>query len=209
VAPRPRRWRPDQTLHFAVFNDVDTLDPAVTDLEVDSEIAQNVFDGPFRYDNELNLVPDIATVVPTDSNGGVTNNEMTYTINLWHDVTFSNGDKVTSKDVLYSWNRAAALNGPYAGSIFGLVNGFAAVQAAAAATPPAGKTKQQNIEDQLAAGNTAFEMSGLIAPDPYTVVINLAKPAGFFLSALALQSASGMILDRPVTCDPPLRNWSL
>jgi oligopeptide transport system substrate-binding protein len=198
----------DQTLHFAVFNAVDTLDPAVTDLEVDSEIAQNVFDGPFRYDNELNVVPDIATVVPTDANGGVTNNDMTYTIHLGHDVTFSNGDKVTSKDVLYSWNRAAALNGPNSGSIFGLVNGFAAVQTAAAATPPAGKTMQQNIEDQLAAGNTAFEMPGLTAPDPYTVVINLAKPAGFFLSALALQSTSGMILDEKIIKKDPVNWWS-
>ena len=60
----------NQTLHFAVFNDFDTLDPGVSDLEVNSEIAQNVFDGPFRYDNNLKIIPDIATVVPTAANGG-------------------------------------------------------------------------------------------------------------------------------------------
>ena len=36
---------------------------------------------------------------------------LTYTFTLRKDVTFSNGDKFTSKDVLYSWNRAAAMSG--------------------------------------------------------------------------------------------------
>jgi oligopeptide transport system substrate-binding protein len=198
----------NQTLHFAVFNDFDTLDPSVSDLEVDSEIAQNVFDGPFRYDNNLKIIPDIATVVPTAGNGGISADGLTYTIHLKQNATFSNGDKVTSKDVLYSWNRAAALNGPYAFSIFGPVVGFDAVQAAASAKPAAGTTTSQNIENQLAAGNPAFMMSGLTAPDPSTVVVKLANPAGFFLSALTLQATSGMVIDERVVKSDPVDWWS-
>ena len=198
----------NQTLHFAVFNDFDTLDPGVSDLEVDSEIAQNVFDGPFRYDNNLKIIPDIATVVPTAANGGISADGLTYTIHLKNNVTFSNGDKVTSKDFLYSWNRAAALNGPYAASIFGPVVGFAAVQKAAAAKPAGGVSVNQNIENQLAAGNSAFMMSGLTAPDPYTVVVKLANPAGFFLSALTLQATSGMVVDEAVVKSDPVNWWS-
>ncbi len=198
----------NQTLHFAVFNDFDTLDPGVSDLEVNSEIAQNVFDGPFRYDNNLKIIPDIATVVPTAANGGISADGLTYTIHLKQNVTFSNGDKVTSKDFLYSWNRAAALNGPYAASIFGPVVGFGAVQAAASAKPAGGVSTQQNIENQLAAGNSAFMMSGLTAPDPYTVVLKLASPAGFFLSALTLQATSGMIVDEKVVKSDPVDWWS-
>lgn len=198
----------NQTLHFAVFNDFDTLDPSVTDLEVDSEIAQNVFDGPFRYDNNLKIIPDIATVVPTAANGGISADGLTYTIHLKNNVTFSNGDKVTSKDFLYSWNRAAALNGPYAASIFGPVVGFAAVQKAAAAKPAGGVTMNQNIETQLSANNPAFMMSGLTAPDPYTVVVKLANAAGFFLSALTLQATSGMVIDQAVVKSDPVNWWS-
>jgi oligopeptide transport system substrate-binding protein len=198
----------NQTLHFAVFNDFDTLDPGVSDLEVDSEIAQNVFDGPFRYDNNLKIIPDIATVVPSAANGGISADGLTYTIHLKNNVTFSNGDKVTSKDFLYSWNRAAALNGPYAASIFGPVVGFSAVQKAAAAKPAGGVTVNQNIETQLSANNPAFMMSGLTAPDPYTVVVKLANPAGFFLSALTLQATSGMVVDQAVVKNDPVNWWS-
>jgi oligopeptide transport system substrate-binding protein len=198
----------NQTLHFAVFNDFDTLDPSVTDLEVDSEIAQNVFDGPFRYDNNLKIIPDIATVVPSAANNGISADGLTYTIHLKNNVTFSNGDKVTSKDFLYSWNRAAALNGPYAASIFGPVVGFAAVQKAAAVKPAGGITMNQNIETQLSANNPAFMMSGLTAPDPYTVVVKLANPAGFFLSALTLQATSGMVIDEAVVKSDPVNWWS-
>ena len=206
--PQGHTLAANQTLHFAVFNDFDTLDPGVSDLEVDSEIAQNVFDGPFRYDNNLKIIPDIATVVPTAANGGISADGMTYTIHLKQNVTFSNGDKVTSKDFLYSWNRAAALNGPYAASIFGPVVGFGAVQSAAAAKPAGGVSTQQNIENQLAAGNSAFMMSGLTAPDAYTVKVQLASPAGFFLSALTLQATSGMIVDEKVVKNDPVDWWS-
>jgi ABC-type transport system substrate-binding protein len=85
----------DQTLTFPILGDFGTLDPAVADAETDQEIQQNMFDGLVKFDNNLNVVPDIATAVPTVSADG-----LTYTFNLRLDVTFSNGDKVTSKDVL-------------------------------------------------------------------------------------------------------------
>ncbi|TMF86770.1 MAG: ABC transporter substrate-binding protein, partial [Chloroflexi bacterium] len=78
----------DQTLNFPILGDFGTLDPAVADAETDSEIQQNFQDGLVRFDNDLNIVPDLATAVPTPSSDG-----MTYTFNLRHDATFSNGDK--------------------------------------------------------------------------------------------------------------------
>src|SRR5579864_1580792 len=99
----------DQTLKFPILGDFGTLDPGQLNAETDSEIAQNVFNGLLKFDNNLNIVPDIASAMPTVSSDG-----LTYTFKLRSDVTFSNGDKVTSKDVLYSWNRAAALQGGYA-----------------------------------------------------------------------------------------------
>src|SRR5207302_11088327 len=102
-----------QVLHFPVLQDPKTWDPGRIDAEVDSELVQNVFDNLWRFDNQLNVVPDIASDVPSTTNGGITADGLTYTVHLKQNVTFSNGDKVTSKDVLYSWNRAAALRGPY------------------------------------------------------------------------------------------------
>ena len=98
----------DQTMKFPYFGEFGTLDPGELSAEVDSEIAQNIFNGLTRFDNNLAIQPDIATDVPTTSNGGISADGLTYTFHLRKDVTFSNGDKVTSKDVLYSWNRSAA-----------------------------------------------------------------------------------------------------
>ncbi|TMD16940.1 MAG: peptide ABC transporter substrate-binding protein [Chloroflexi bacterium] len=98
----------DQTLNFPILGDFGTLDPAIADAETDSEIQQNIFDGLVKFDENLNIVPDLATAVPQASSDG-----LTYTFKLRQDVTFSNGDKFTSKDVLYSWNRAAAMQGAY------------------------------------------------------------------------------------------------
>ena len=62
----------DQTLNFPILGDFGTLDPAVADAETDSEIQQNFQDGLVRFDNDLNIVPDLATAVPTPSSDGMT-----------------------------------------------------------------------------------------------------------------------------------------
>src|SRR5260370_16777223 len=87
----------DQTLKFPILGDFGTLDPAQLNAETDSEIAQNVFNGLVKFDNNLNIVPDIASAMPTVSSDG-----LTYTFKLPPDVTFSNCDKVTSPHALHS-----------------------------------------------------------------------------------------------------------
>ena len=94
----------DQTLKFPILDDFGTLDPAIADAETDQEISQNIFNGLTKFDLNLNVVADLAAKMPDVSSDG-----LTYTFTLRKDVTFSNGDKFTSKDVLYSWNRAASM----------------------------------------------------------------------------------------------------
>ncbi len=186
----------NQTLKFPVFQDPGTWDPGEMDAEVDTELMQNVFDNLWRFDDKLNIVPDIATAVPTQANGGISADGTTYTVHLNPAAKFSNGDPVTSKDVLYSWNRAAGLHGAYS-SILSAITGYGDVQKAAGSPPSSGSptTFQGNIETQLAAGNSAFMMSGLTAPDPETVQIKLASGCGWCLTAWTLEGAVGAIVD--------------
>ncbi len=199
-----------QVLHFPVFQDPGTWDPGEMDAEVDTELMQNVFDNLWRFDDKLNIVPDIATAVPTQANGGISADGLTYTIHLNPAAKFSNGDPVTSKDVLYSWNRGAALHGAYS-SILSAIQGYAAVQSAAGAPPSSGTptTFQANIEKNLAAGNSAFEMSGLTAPDPETVVVKLGTACGWCLTAWTLEGTVGAIVDEKVIDGPGVDpvNW--
>jgi len=199
-----------QVLHFPVFQDPGTWDPGEMDAEVDTELMQNVFDNLWRFDDKLNIVPDISTVVPTQANGGISADGLTYTIHLNPTAKFSNGDPVTSKDVLYSWNRGVALHGAYS-SILSAIQGYAAVQTAAGAPPSSGTptTFQANIEKNLAAGNSAFEMSGLTAPDPETVVVKLGTACGWCLTAWTLEGTVGAIVDEKVIDAPGVDpvNW--
>src|SRR5438445_8517208 len=175
----------DQTLKFPILDDFGTLDPGIADAETDQEIQQNMFNGLTKFDNNLNVVPDLASKMPDISADG-----LTYTFTLRKDVTFSNGDKFTSKDVLYSWNRAAAMSGAY-GTSYGTnlapIVGFDKVSKS--------KAVGAALEKLLEAKDPAVTMSGLTAPDDYTVKVQLSSPAGWFLPAISLTGSTGQIVD--------------
>jgi oligopeptide transport system substrate-binding protein len=199
-----------QVLKFPVFQDPTTWDPAEASHEVDSELMQNVFDNLWKFDDSLNIVPDIATQVPTSSNGGISADGLTYTVHLRQNVKFDNGDAVTSKDVLYSWNRATALRGPYASNLAAIA-GYDAVRSAGkafcahGADPTACHTA---VETKLTANDPTLQMTGLTAPDQFTVQIKLSSPCGWCVAAWTLQSVSGAIVDEKVIQADPLNWWT-
>jgi ABC-type oligopeptide transport system substrate-binding subunit len=184
----------DQTIRFAISDDVGWLDPAQVYASADLQIAQNLFDGLVRYDNSLNVVPELAVNLPT-----ISPDQLTYTFKLRPDATFSNGDRVTSRDVMYSLNRAAAAQGPYAGDL-SAVAGFDKLSV----QPPA----PDKLEQLLAKGDPSVRLTGLSAPDDTTVVVKLVHPAGSLLSALALPGAIGMIVDQKVIQKDPQGWWT-
>src|SRR6202521_3564101 len=173
-----------QVLRFPIPGDFESLDPATLDKVSDSEIAHNLFDGLVRFDSNLNIVPDIADQMPVRSADG-----LTYTFTLRKDVTFSNGDKVTSKDVLYSWNRAAAMQGAYASNLSAIA-GYDRVSA--------NQTAAATLEALLQKRDPSANMSGMAAPDDYTIVVRLVSAAGWFLPAIAQPASTGSIVDEKV-----------
>jgi oligopeptide transport system substrate-binding protein len=182
--PQPTGLATDQALRFPIQHDVSTLDPAMIDSEPEAEITHNLFDGLLKYDSNLNISPDIAAAMPEISSDGAT-----YTFKLRTDVTFSNGEKVTSKDVIYSWNRAAAMQGPYAVNLSAILgyDKVSANQATGAA-----------LERLLEKSDPSVTMSGLTAPDDATVVVKLTGAAGWFDSAIAQPGVAGMIVDQNI-----------
>jgi oligopeptide transport system substrate-binding protein len=152
-----------------MVDDVQTLDPAHVSSATDAPYVQEVFSGLYKFDNHNKIVADLATALPDVSSDG-----KTYTITLTKNARFSNGDPLNSKDVLYSWNRAARVNDAYA-SIFDPVVGGPDVEA--------GK---------------ALSMSGLTAPDDRTVKVQLSTSAGYFLNAIALPVAAWIVDQRVV-----------
>jgi oligopeptide transport system substrate-binding protein len=168
----------NQVFRFPITDDIKTLDPGHVSDAVSIAPVQNMFWGLYRFDDTLKEVPAIATGPPDVSADG-----LTYTFHMRHDVKFSNGDPVTSADVLYSWNRAARLNDSY-GIVFQPVAGYAAVSAA---TP------------------TATTLSGLSAPDTYTVQAVLSTPAAYWYTEVALWTMA--VVDQKVIPSDTDKTW--
>jgi oligopeptide transport system substrate-binding protein len=150
----------DQTLSFPINDDVGDLDPAHMSAAVDIDLFQNVFSGLYKFDKDLKEVPDIATKAPDVSADG-----LTYTFTMRHDAKFSNGDGIKADDFIYSWNRAARIQGDYA-SVFDPVKGY-----------------------QEVADGKATTMTGLKKIDDYSFSATLNSPAGYWYTEVALWTA--------------------
>jgi oligopeptide transport system substrate-binding protein len=159
----------DQTLRFPLQDDIATLDPGHVQSGVDITFTTEMFVGLYGLDNSNKIVAMIASGLPDVSSDG-----KTYTFHMRKDAKFWNGDPVKSKDVLYSWNRAAYLNDAYA-TVFQPVVGF-----------------------QDTADHKTKAMSGLTAPDDYTVKPPLTDSAGYWMSELALSTAA-VVSEKAVT----------
>jgi oligopeptide transport system substrate-binding protein len=155
--PPPEVLAADQTLSFPIARDVSDLDPAFISAPAEVDIFRNVFSGLYTFDEKLHEVPDLAIGQPVVSADG-----LIYTFHLRHDGRFSNADPITAADFVYSWNRAAAKQGDYAG-LFNVVAGY----------------------DAVAAGRTN-QLSGLAKIDDYTFTATLSKRAGYFMTLLGL-----------------------
>src|SRR2546421_3420019 len=110
----------DQTLRFPLNDDIGTFDPAQLDAAVDAAFANNIFDGLLKFDDNLNIVPDIAKEVPTTSNGGGSSDGMTYNFKLRNDVKFFNRGKGTAKEFIYFLSRGAKAQGTHASDLYHL-----------------------------------------------------------------------------------------
>ena len=155
--PSPEPLAPDQTLSFAITQDVGDLDPALISSPADVDILRNVFSGLYRFDDRLHEQPDIATAAPQVSADG-----LTYTFHLRANARFSNGDPITADDFVYSWSRTAALQGDYAGMLAPIA-GYADVVA-----------------------GRASQLSGLTRIDDTTFTATLTRPVPQFATELGL-----------------------
>ncbi|HXN91116.1 MAG TPA: peptide ABC transporter substrate-binding protein [Candidatus Sulfotelmatobacter sp.] len=168
----------DQTLSFPIAQDVADFDPALISSAADVDILRNVFSGLYRYDQQLRVVPELAVGQPVISADG-----LTYTFHLRQDGKFSNGDPITAADFIYSWDRAVAKQGDYAG-LFGVIAGY----------------------QDVASGKTA-QMSGLAKVDDFTLNVTLSKRAGHFSSLVALWPF--WVVDQKVIAAAGEDAWSL
>ena len=138
-----------------------SLDPALFSDIYAVQVANNLYDGLVQLDENLNIIPAIA------KRWKISRDHRTYTFFLDTGITFHNGREVTADDFIFSFTRILdpALKSP-AASYFLSIKGAAAFQAGQSDT-----------------------VSGLRAPTPNQLEIQLEQPFAPFLSILAMINA--------------------
>lgn len=80
--------------------DISSMDPSLISDVGANETANNVQEGLYRMKNSTEVIPGIATKIVKPTNNGTT-----YTFHLRKNLKWSNGDKLTAKDLVYGWER--------------------------------------------------------------------------------------------------------
>jgi peptide/nickel transport system substrate-binding protein len=154
-----------------------TLDPQVNYTLQYWQLFQATYDGLLGFkkaggDAAFTVVPDIASNLPTPTNGG-----KTWVFKIRKGIKFSNGKEVTPADVVASFRRVFKVKSPTSGTFYaGIVGASACLKAPASCTLK----------------------GGVVANDKArTVTINLTAPDPEFKYKLAVPHASIVPADSP------------
>jgi len=181
------------TLKLVGNADVDHLDTAggyyTTTNTLFRAFTRQLFTFPASTDpgKAITVVPDVATEMPTQSNGGLSADKKTYTIHLRQGVMWNTSPPrpVTAQDFARGFKRlcnptqsSVGAPGYYEGVIVGMTEycqGFSKVKADVA--------DFKNYIDN-------HDISGITTPDDSTIVFKLVNPAADFPNILTLTFGS-------------------
>jgi len=113
AAPTGTKSKDPTSFSVVTFGEPETLDPALDYETAGSEIVQNVYENLVWYKREStkDLIPMLATELPTVENGGLSKDGLTYTFKIRTGVKFHSGEEMTADDVAYSLQRGLLQGG--------------------------------------------------------------------------------------------------
>jgi peptide/nickel transport system substrate-binding protein len=97
------------TLRYADVEEPIGLNPLLRLQAIGTDFDMFIYGHFFNVDDKLHYVPELATVVPTLQNGGISKDGLTITYHLRHGVKWQDGEPFTSHDVLFT---VSAVNNP-------------------------------------------------------------------------------------------------
>ena len=141
-------------LVFINGSEPELLDPALITAQPSSRVAYALFEGLTVFGPDAGVLPGVALRWEVSADGRV------YTFFLRDTACWSNGERVTSADFLYSWRRVLLpeTGAEYASQFFPITNAEA-----------------------FNSGKLAdFSKVGIKAPDPLTLIVQLDNPTPYF-----------------------------
>ena len=108
----------EQVLIVNALTEPPSLDPPLIDNRTAGEIANQLFEGLVRLDENAEAVPGVAKEWEISDDG------LVYTFYLNENAKWSNGDQVTAEDFFYSWERSlrAETAAPLVSNLFFIKN---------------------------------------------------------------------------------------
>ncbi|MDQ6767409.1 MAG: peptide ABC transporter substrate-binding protein [Candidatus Eremiobacteraeota bacterium] len=97
------------TLRYAEIEEPTSLNPLLRLDAVSTDLDMFIHGFFFNLDDKANYVPELATEVPSQQNGGISKDGLTITYHLRHGVKWQDGPPFTSHDVIFTVN---AVNNP-------------------------------------------------------------------------------------------------
>ena len=101
----------DGEVRIIYWQAVSILNPYLSGGTKDIEAASLVLEPMARYNQNGEMVPYIATEIPTVENGGVSEDLTQITWTIKPDITWSDGSAVTAEDVVFTWQYCTAEGG--------------------------------------------------------------------------------------------------
>ncbi|KRL78678.1 peptide ABC transporter substrate-binding protein [Ligilactobacillus equi] len=143
----------NQVLNWDETAELPTMDLSTATDVVSFNTLNNTMEGLYRIGKDSKITPGIATKTSVSKDG------LTYTFDLRKDAKWSNGDKVTAKDFVYSWQRTV---NPKTGSQYAfLFDGI------------------KNANDVLEGKKPVTDL-GIKAEGDYKLVVTLDKQVPYF-----------------------------
>ncbi|MDE2482226.1 MAG: peptide ABC transporter substrate-binding protein [bacterium] len=108
IANGHNSWTIPGTLRMGEQEEPDSLNLMFGNNAATDEVDGLIYASLMRYDDEGNYIPDLATVVPSKANGGISKDGKTIVVHLRHDARWSDGVPVTAADWMFTYH--AVLN---------------------------------------------------------------------------------------------------
>ncbi|WP_270755911.1 peptide ABC transporter substrate-binding protein [Ligilactobacillus ruminis] len=142
-----------QVLNWNEPSELATMDPSKVMDTIGGDMLNNTMEGLYRLGKDSKVEPGIATKTT------VSKDNLTYTFTLRKNAKWSNGDPVTAKDFVYSWQRTVD---PKTAAAYSYL--FSGIKNA----------------DDIVAGKKAPSTLGVKAVGKYKLVVNLEKQLPYF-----------------------------
>jgi peptide/nickel transport system substrate-binding protein len=91
-------------LRIVDISEPDTLDPVIGSQQIDSDLAQLWGGMLFNWTDRDELDPELATSVPSSTNGGISKDGKTIVYHLRRGVLWHDGAPFTADDVIWTWH---------------------------------------------------------------------------------------------------------